>query len=411
MNGNNSHIGDLEGMLGAQKTETPFEEGNLRSAIDFLDGVLPDENPEGFQALVNVLDKMETMIESLENDLNSDSSESVSQNDPNEASQGKEKKHVYEETVSSLTEDLADSGSRIRPYEVDQQLLKEMEKFEREITRRANKPKNLMEKISYNLRSYFEELNENPVYGLSDYELITEHRKVADKVITSFEKSKAEISKNYELLEKERSKSANCLNEEIGLYVSLEKELESIEENALLLEEKASKTNASDDRYAGVLHSLGTLKLERQKKSNQYEKVAHGIMNNKMALEEISDYQLAIAESVQTIDDAILHLERVNLQSFVSGTASSSLAHGETNLGVANEIVSSLSKMVSYSYSSINESLSRLNDRNLSIETKAESTDYVSDRSFYGEIKDLRKGLNQDVHKYVREMFEGNIIK
>ena len=340
--------------------------------------------------------------------------EKMQESEAHEQDQTENKKHVYEETVDFLNGERSGEAFRAGPYEINEEMLaenlKKMAGFEKEITKRSKKRFTFPEKLEYFLIRILDSLNNSEVYLLTDQELIIQHRDVVNSVVEYFEKSKENMSFGYQVLDEEREKNSERLRENIKLYIELESDLERIEKAGDILEEKASKTKASDPDYLDVLSGLDSLKLERQRTANEYEKTARNIMNSKTTVEEILRYQVSIAESIQTVEDAMIHLSRVNMQSLISGTASSSLSHGQVNLGMANDVVDSLSNMVSVSYFSMKDSLNKMNERSSDLERKTGNTDY-SERSIYQEVRSSREETNEGTHKYVRELFDNNIIE
>ena len=324
-----------------------------------------------------------------------------------------ERRRAYDRALESLISE--NSGPTIRVENVDnpKNMLEEMISIQKHLDIRFAAKKNAIAYVIYGAGRSLDWLmgnvkNETSKYLKSDIELITEQRSLTKKILESFNKSERDIHKSYLLLEDYRTETAENLETQTKEYIKTEQDLEKLEQDETILLDKMSRATAASKNYAQLLHESGNIKLNRQKLVNKYERTAHAIKTNKTGLEDIAHYQLILAESEQVLGDASENLKQVSTQQSIAQAVVAAFVKGQTSMNAAYQVMESLSTNITATHRTIKDAFESLNNMALQISTgkTRAGTSTEPSKWLYGGIRNSRTPLTQDVHHYVRELFE-----
>jgi len=251
------------------------------------------------------------------------------------------------------------------------------------------------------------------VYRKSDIELITEQRGFTNLLLGEFNRSRKEMKKSYGLLEEYRLETARELQRGARRYMRLERELSELERDEQVLQEEMQQTTANKGNYAEIIHALGNVKLERQRLVNEHEKSASGIRSSRIGLDEIADYQMVIGESEQVLGDASSSLEQVSTQQAIAQAVLSAFVEGEASMGAAYEVMETLSTNIVTTHRTIAGTFDALNKLAVQLSTRRATANTTTEdsRGMYGNIRDSRKAQVEDVHDYVKRLFEKPLLE
>ena len=246
------------------------------------------------------------------------------------------------------------------------------------------------------------------VYSRSDVEIIREQRLLTRKLLSTLEDSREDIGRSYDLLEGYRLEYARDLDAGRKEYLRVERAIEELERDGRVMREKMKELTAESDRYSQMIHAAGNLRLERQRLVNEHEKIANGIRGSKIGLEGIADYQLVIRESDQVLGDANSCLEQVSVQQAIAQAVLSAFVKGEASMRAAYQVMEALSGNIAVTHKTIKGAFNSLNSLAVQLSTGRASADAAtsSSKTLYGSLRSSRVNLTQNVHEYVRDMFE-----
>ena len=324
-----------------------------------------------------------------------------------------DRRRAYERALESLISENSGPTIHIENADNPKNMLEEMINIQRHLDMRFAAKKGGIASIVYIAERPVDWLrgnlkNEQSKYSKSDIELITEQRNLTKKILESFNKSERDIHKSYTLLEDYRTETAEDLETQTKEYIKTEQELEKLEKDEATLMEKLSRTTAASENYAQLLHQSGNIKLNRQKLVNKYERTAHAIRTSKTGLEDLAHYQLILAESEQVLGDASENLKQVSTQQSIAQAVIAAFMKGQTSMNAAYQVMETLSTNITATHHTIKDAFESLNNMAIQISTGRTSANASTESSkwLYSGIRNFRTPLTQDIHHYVRELFE-----
>lgn len=344
---------------------------------------------------------------------------SIKEDDP---AREKRRRRAYERAVENLeanTEPV--SLKALQSNEKPKALLQQIIRIQNHLDQRFSAKKGGaaafyygLQKAAYSLAGHLSNGRiDCSVYKKSDIELISEQRLFTNLLLGEFKQSGSEMRKSYELLQEYRLETARDLQKGTRKYMRLERELSELERDEQVLKEQVSRTTADKRDYAELIHATGNVKLERQKLVNEHEKAASSIKSARIGLDEIADYQMVIRESEQVLGDASNSLEQVSTQQAIAQAVLSAFVEGETSMGAAYEVMQTLSTNIVTTHRTITGTFDALNKFAVQLSARKvdANTTTQESRGLYRNMRDSRKAMVEDVHNYVRRLFEKPLLE